>query len=389
VADFQGVDFLRLDDLLSEEEILARDTVRGFVSKEFLPLVQEHVRQDGSFPMQLVPRMAELGLFGANLHGYGCAGMNNVAYGLVMQELERGDSGLRSFASVQGGLVMYPIHAYGSEAQKERWLPALAAGRAIGCFGLTEPDFGSHVSGMRTRAVRRGGSWVLNGTKRWITNGSLAQLAVVWAHTDDGVRGFLVETDRPGFETRDIKGKFSLRASVTSELFLHDVEVSEEESLLPGVRGLKGPLSCLTQARYGIAWGALGAAMACYDEALHYTQERIVDGGPLAAKQLTQEKLVFMLTEITKGQLLAWRLGRLKDEGRLEHVMVSMGKRNNVDVALRIARMARDLLGANGIVDDYCAMRHMMNLETVRTYEGTHDIHMLILGEHATGMRAI
>jgi len=389
VADFQGVDFLRLDDLLSEEEILARDTVRGFVSKEFLPLVQEHVRQDGSFPMQLVPRMAELGLFGANLHGYGCAGMNNVAYGLVMQELERGDSGLRSFASVQGGLVMYPIHAYGSEAQKERWLPALAAGRAIGCFGLTEPDFGSHVSGMRTRAVRRGGSWVLNGTKRWITNGSLAQLAVVWAHTDDGVRGFLVETDRPGFETRDIKGKFSLRASVTSELFLHDVEVSEEESLLPGVRGLKGPLSCLTQARYGIAWGALGAAMACYDEALHYTQERIVDGGPLAAKQLTQEKLVFMLTEITKGQLLAWRLGRLKDEGQLEHVMVSMGKRNNVDVALRIARMARDLLGANGIVDDYCAMRHMMNLETVRTYEGTHDIHMLILGEHATGMRAI
>jgi len=389
MAEFRGVDFLLLDELLSEEEILARDTVRGFVSKEFLPLVQEHVRQDGSFPMQLVPRMAELGLFGANLHGYGCAGMNNVAYGLVMQELERGDSGLRSFASVQGGLVMYPIHAYGSEAQKERWLPALAAGRAIGCFGLTEPDFGSHVSGMRTRAVRRGGSWVLNGTKRWITNGSLAQLAVVWAHTDDGVRGFLVETDRPGFETRDIKGKFSLRASVTSELFLHDVEVSEEESLLPGVRGLKGPLSCLTQARYGIAWGALGAAMACYDEALHYTQERIVDGGPLAAKQLTQEKLVFMLTEITKGQLLAWRLGRLKDEGRLEHVMVSMGKRNNVDVALRIARMARDLLGANGIVDDYCAMRHMMNLETVRTYEGTHDIHMLILGEHATGMRAI
>jgi glutaryl-CoA dehydrogenase len=230
---------------------------------------------------------------------------------------------------------------------------------------------------------------VLNGTKRWITNGSLAQVAVIWAHTDDGVRGFLVETDRPGFEARDIKGKFSLRASVTSELFLHDVEVSEEAALLPGVRGLKGPLSCLTQARYGIAWGALGAAMACYDEALRYAQERIVDGGPLAAKQLTQEKLVFMLTEITKGQLLAWRLGRLKDEGRLEHVMVSMGKRNNVDVALSIARLARDLLGANGIVDDYCAMRHMVNLETVRTYEGTHDIHTLILGEHATGMRAI
>jgi glutaryl-CoA dehydrogenase len=389
VADYQGVDFLHLDDLLSEEEILARDTVRAFVGKEFLPLVQEHVRQDGSFPMQLVPRLAELGLFGANLHGYGCAGMNNVAYGLVMQELERGDSGLRSFASVQGGLVMYPIHAYGSEAQKERWLPALAAGRAIGCFGLTEPDFGSHVSGMRTRAVQRGASWVLNGTKRWITNGSIAHVAVIWAQTDDGVRGFLVETDRPGFEARDIKGKFSLRASVTSELFLHDVEVAEEEALLPGVRGLRGPLSCLTQARYGIAWGALGAAMACYDEALRYAQERIVDGGPLAAKQLTQEKLVFMLTEITKGQLLALRLGRLKDEGRLEHVMVSMGKRNNVDVALRIARVARDLLGANGIVDDYCAMRHMVNLETVRTYEGTHDIHMLILGEHVTGMRAI
>ncbi|MCL4684990.1 acyl-CoA dehydrogenase family protein [Myxococcota bacterium] len=388
MADFQGVDFLRLDDLLSEEELLARASVRHFVDKEFLPRIQEHIRQDGSFPMALVPQMAELGLFGANLQGYGCAGMNSVAYGLVMQELERGDSGLRSFASVQGGLVMYPIHAYGSDAQKQRWLPELAAGRAIGCFGLTEPDFGSHVSGMRTRAVRRGSAWLLNGTKRWITNGSLADVAVVWAQSDEGVRGFLVERGRPGFETRDIKGKFSLRASVTSELFLQDVEVPEE-NLLPGVRGLKGPLSCLTQARYGIAWGALGAALACYDEALRYTQERIVDGGPLASKQLTQQKLVFMLTEITKGQLLAWRLGRLKDAGQLEHVMVSMGKRNNVDIALQIAREARDLLGANGIVDDYCAMRHMMNLETVRTYEGTHDVHMLILGEHATGMRAI
>ncbi len=388
MADFQAVDFLRLDDLLSEEELLARASVRHFVDKEFLPRIQEHIRQDGSFPMALVPQMAELGLFGANLQGYGCAGMNNVAYGLVMQELERGDSGLRSFASVQGGLVMYPIHAYGSDAQKQRWLPELAAGRAIGCFGLTEPDFGSHVSGMRTRAVRRGSAWLLNGTKRWITNGSLADVAVVWAQSDEGVRGFLVERGRPGFETRDIKGKFSLRASVTSELFLQDVEVPEE-NLLPGVRGLKGPLSCLTQARYGIAWGALGAALACYDEALRYTQERIVDGGPLASKQLTQQKLVFMLTEITKGQLLAWRLGRLKDAGQLEHVMVSMGKRNNVDIALQIAREARDLLGANGIVDDYCAMRHMMNLETVRTYEGTHDVHMLILGEHATGMRAI
>jgi glutaryl-CoA dehydrogenase len=388
LADFQGVDFLRLDDLLAEDELLARETVRDFVSKEFLPLVQEHVRRDGSFPMQLVPRMAALGLFGANLQGYGCAGMNHVAYGLVMQELERGDSGLRSFASVQGGLVMYPIHTYGSESQRQRWLPELAAGRAIGCFGLTEPDFGSHVSGMRTHATRRGAGWVLNGTKRWITNGSIAHVAVVWARTDQGVRGFLVETGRPGFEARDIKGKMSLRASITSELFLNDVEVAEEDRL-PRAEGLRAPLSCLTQARYGIAWGAVGAAMACYEEALRYAQERVVEGGPLAGKQLAQERLVFMLTEITKAQLLAWRIGRLKDEGRLEHVMVSLAKRNNVDMALRIAREARDLLGANGIVDDYCAMRHMVNLETVRTYEGTHDIHTLILGEHLTGLRAI
>lgn len=388
MAEYQGVDFLRLDDLLQDEERLARDSVREFVSKEFLPLLQEHVRQDGSFPMSLVPRMADLGLFGANLHGYGCAGMNNVAYGLVMQELERGDSGLRSFASVQGGLVMYPIHAYGSDAQKDRWLPALSSGRAIGCFGLTEPDFGSHASGMRTRAEKRGGKWLLNGTKRWITNGTVADVAIVWARTEDGIRGFLVEKGMRGFEARDIKGKFSLRASITSELFLHDVEVPEE-NLLPGVSGMKGPLSCLTQARYGIAWGAIGAAMACYDEALRYAQERVVQGGPLASKQIAQQRLVFMLTEITKAQLLALRVGRIKDEGKLHHAMVSMAKMNNVDVALRIAREARDLLGANGIVDDYQAMRHMVNLETVRTYEGTHDVHVLILGEHVTGMRAI
>jgi glutaryl-CoA dehydrogenase len=388
VASFDSPDFLRLDDLLAEEERLARDTVRDFVSKDFLPLVQEYVRQDGAFPMQLVPRMAELGLFGANLTGYGCAGMNNVAYGLVMQELERGDSGLRSFASVQGGLVMYPIHAYGSEAQKERWLPRLSSGRAIGCFGLTEPDFGSHASGLRTRAEKRGAAWVLNGTKRWITNGSVADVALVWARTGDGIRGFLVERGMPGFETRDIKGKLSLRASITSELFLSDVELPEE-SLLPGVSGMKGPLSCLTQARYGIAWGALGAAMACYDEVLRYAKQRMVQGGPLASKQIAQQRLVFMLTEITKGQLLALRVGRLKDEGKLHHAMISMAKMNNVDVALRIAREARDLLGANGIVDDYAAMRHMVNLETVRTYEGTHDIHTLILGEHITGMRAL
>ena len=388
MADFGGVDFLRLDEQLSDEERLARDTVREFVSKEFLPLVQEHVRQDGSFPMQLVPALAELGLFGANISGYGCAGMNNVAYGLVMQELERGDSGLRSFASVQGALVMYPILSYGTDAQKERWLPELAAGRAIGCFGLTEPDFGSHAGGLITRAERRGSGWRLNGTKRWITNGSVADVAVVWARSEDGIRGFLVETDRDGFETRDMKGKFSLRASITSELYLQDVEVPDANRL-PGGEGLKAPLGCLTQARYGIAWGAIGAAMACYDEVVRYAQEREVQGGVLAGKQLTQEKLVLMLTEITKAQLLALRVGRLKDEGRLHHTMVSMAKRNNVDVALQIARAARDLLGANGIVDDYQAMRHMVNLETVRTYEGTHDIHTLILGEHITGIRAL
>jgi len=388
MADFTAPDFLRLDEELASEERMARDAVREFVSQEFLPRIQEHVRRDGSFPMELVPRMAELGLFGPNLHGYGCAGMSNVAYGLVMQELERGDSGLRSFSSVQSSLVMYPIFTYGSDAQKERWLPELSSGRAIGCFGLTEPDFGSHIGAMRTKAVRKGDRWILSGTKRWITNGSLAHVALVWARTEDGVRGFLVETDREGFEARDIKGKFSLRASVTSELFLHDVEVLESERL-PHAEGMKGPLSCLTQARYGIAWGALGAAMACYDEVLRYTLEREVFGGSLAGKQLTQAKLVEMLTEITKGQLLALRVGRLKDEGKLHHAMVSMAKRNNVDVALRIAREARDLLGANGIVDDYAAMRHMVNLETVRTYEGTHDVHTLILGEHITGLRAL
>ncbi len=390
MADFSGVDFLRLDDTqLSEEERLVRDSVRDWVSKEFLPRLQEHIRQDGSFPMDLVPQIAELGMFGANLKGYGCAGMNNVAYGLLMQELERGDSGLRSFASVQGSLCMYPIHTYGSEEQRKRWLPAMAAGRCIGCFGLTEPDFGSFVTGMSTRAERKGDGWVLTGTKRWITNGSVADIAIIWAKDEDGtVRGFVVETDRPGFEARDIKGKFSLRASITSELFLQEVEVPDENRLA-GVEGLRGPLSCLTQARYGICWGAIGAAMACYDEVLEYTKERIVQGGPLASKQLTQQKLVFMLTEITKAQLLALQLGRLKDAGQYDHTMVSMAKRNNVDIALRIAREARDLLGANGIVDDYSAMRHMVNLETVRTYEGTHDVHMLILGEHITGMRAI
>lgn len=388
MGEFTGVDFMLLDEELSDEERVARDAVRSFVTSEFLPLVQEHIRRDGSFPMELVPRLAELGVFGANMQGYGCAGLGEVAYGLVMQELERGDSGLRSFASVQSALCMFPIHAYGSEAQKERWLPGMAKGELIGCFGLTEPDFGSYAQGMRTRGERSGGGWRLNGTKRWITNGSIADLSVIWARCEEGVQGFVVEKGAPGFEARDIKGKFSLRGSVTSELFLQDVEVPEENRL-PGALGMKGPLSCLTQARYGIAWGALGAALACFDEVVEYARSREVQGGPLAGKQLTQARLADMLTEITKAQLLALRLGRLKEQGRLHHAMVSMAKRNNVDIALQVARAARDLLGANGIVDDYQAMRHMVNLETVRTYEGTHDIHTLVLGEHITGMRAL
>ncbi len=385
---FDALDFYRIEDSLAPEERIARDTVREFVDKEFLPVVVKHVRQDGSFPMELVPKLAELGLFGANLHGYGCAGMNNVAYGLVMQELERGDSGLRSFASVQGGLCMYPIYAYGSDAQKERWLPRMAAGEVIGCFGLTEPDYGSNPGGMLTKAVRKGDKWLLNGTKRWITNGSVADLAIVWARTDDDIQGFLVERGTRGFEARDMKGKFSLRASITSELFLADVEVPEANRLA-GVKGLKGPLGCLSQARYGIAWGAIGAAQACFSEALRYAKERIVFDRPLASLQIPQQKLAFMATEITKAQLLALQLGRLKDAGKLHHSMVSMAKMNNVDVALQIARLARDMLGANGIVDDYCSMRHMVNLETVRTYEGTHDIHTLILGKELTGLDAI
>lgn len=388
MGEFTGVDFLLLDEELSDEERVARDAVRSFVTSEFLPLVQEHIRRDGSFPMELVPRLAELGVFGANMQGYGCAGLGEVAYGLVMQELERGDSGLRSFASVQSSLCMFPIYAYGSDAQKERWLPGMARGELIGCFGLTEPDFGSYAQGMRTRGERSGGGWRLNGTKRWITNGSLADLSLIWARCEEGVQGFVVEKGAPGFEARDIKGKFSLRGSVTSELFLQDVEVPEENRL-PGALGMKGPLSCLTQARYGIAWGALGAALACFDEVVEYARSREVQGGPLAGKQLTQARLADMLTEITKAQLLALRLGRLKEQGRLHHAMVSMAKRNNVDIALQVARAARDLLGANGIVDDYQAMRHMVNLETVRTYEGTHDIHTLVLGEHITGMRAL
>ncbi len=384
---FEALDFYRIDDLLAPEERIVRDTVREFVDKEFMPVVIEHFRQDGSFPMTLVPKMAELGLFGANLEGYGCAGMNNVAYGLVMQELERGDSGLRSFASVQGALCMYPILTFGSDEQKEKWLPRMASGEVIGCFGLTEPDFGSNPAGMRTKAERSGSGWVLNGTKRWITNGTVADLSLVWARTEDGIRGFLVEKDAPGFESRDIKGKLSLRASVTSELYLSDTPVSEENRL-PKAEGLKAPLACLTQARAGISWGVIGAALACFDEALRYTQEREIFDRPLAAFQLSQQKLVYMATEITKAQLLSLRLSRLKDQGQATPSMVSMAKMNNVDIALNIARLARDLLGANGIVDDYCPMRHMLNLETVRTYEGTHEIHTLVLGHELTGLPA-
>jgi glutaryl-CoA dehydrogenase len=384
---FQSLDFYRIDDELSDEEKVVRETVREFVDREFLPRVVEHVRQDGSFPLELIPKMAELGVFGANLHGYECAGMNNVAYGLVMQELERGDSGLRSCASVQGSLCMYPIHAYGTESQKQRWLPPMARGEAIGCFGLTEPDFGSNPSGMRTKAERHGDVWVLNGTKRWITNGTLAKLAIVWAQTEEGIQGFIVEREFKGFEARDMKGKFSLRASVTSELFLSDVEVPETNRL-PGAKGPRGPLGCLNQARYGISWGVIGAAQACFDEALRYSRERVVFDRPLGSLQIPQQKLVWMATEITKAQLLALRLGRLKDAGKLHHSHVSMAKMNNVDIALNVARLARDMLGANGIVDDYCSMRHMVNLETVRTYEGTHDIHTLILGRELTGFDA-
>ena len=386
---FQGVDFYNVDGLLSEEERAVRDTVRAWVDDNVLPVIAEHYLE-GRFPKHLVPQMAELGLFGANLpEEYGCAGLNHVAYGLIMQELERGDSGLRSAASVQSALVMYPIHAYGSDAQKERWLPALAAGTAVGCFGLTEPDHGSDPGGMKTRAARRGDSWILNGTKLWITNGSIADVALVWAKDaeDHEIYGYLVERGAPGFSTLDIHGKFSMRASITSELSLQDCRIPVENRL-PGVKGLKGPLSCLSQARYGIAWGAVGAAMACYDWALQYAQQRVQFGRPIASFQLVQQKLVWIVTEITKAQLLCLRLGRLKDEGRARAQQISMAKMNNVQIALDTARMARDILGAAGIVDEHPVIRHLMNLETVNTYEGTHDIHTLIIGRDITGCDA-
>ncbi len=383
---FDGVDFMAFDSLLSEEERLTRDTVRQFVEDEVLPIIADHF-QKGKFPAHLLPQMAELGLFGANLKGYGAAGVNNVAYGLMMQELERGDSGIRSFASVQGGLVMYPIHTFGSEAQKRRYLPELVSARLVGCYGLTEADAGSDPGSMRTHAVADGTSYILNGSKMWITNGSIADVAIVWAKLDGIVHGFIVERDTRGFETREIDNKFSLRASVTSELFFDDCRIPKE-NLLPHTAGLKSALMCLTQARYGIAWGAIGAAMGCYEEARSYAGERIQFGQPIAGFQLTQQKLALMLTEITKAQFMTLQLGRLKDAGKARHFHVSMAKRNNVYWALEIARMARELLGASGIVDEYHAMRHALNLESVKTYEGTHEVHTLILGEHITGIAA-
>ena len=384
---FRGVDYFGMETLLGEDERMIRDAVRDWVESEFLPVVGEHHRA-GTFPVDLVPRLGELGVFGATLKGYGCAGLNNVAYGLIMQELERGDSGLRSCASVQSGLVMYPIHAYGSDAQKERWLPAMARGETIGCFGLTEPDHGSDPGGMKTRASRRGDGYVLNGTKLWITNGSIADVAVVWAKEDDGeIYGYLVERGTPGFSTLDIHGKFSMRASITSELAFQDCRIPLDAKL-PGARGLRGPLGCLNQARYGIAWGAIGAAMACYDWALQYAQQRVQFGRPIAGFQLVQQKLVWMLAEITKAQLLCLQLGRLKDAGALRAQQVSLAKMNNVQMALDTARLARDILGAAGIVDEHPVIRHMLNLETVNTYEGTHDIHTLIVGRDITGLDA-
>jgi glutaryl-CoA dehydrogenase len=382
-------DFMGFQDLLTDEERMVRQQARDFVNAEILPIIEKHA-QEQTFPRHLVKPMGELGFYGPTLpQKYGCAGLSSVAYGLLMYELERGDSGIRSFASVQGSLVMYPIHAYGSEAQKDHWLPRMARGEAIGCFGLTEPDFGSNPAGMRTRAVREpNGKWRLNGAKMWITSGSLADVALVWARTDDGIRGFLVERGTPGFSAPEMKGKWSLRASVTSELVLDDVVVDEERSLLPGVKGLKGPLSCLTQARFGIAWGALGAADACYQAALDYALHRVQFDKPIAAFQLQQEKLAKMVTELTKGQLLALRLGRLKDEKKMTPAQVSMAKMNNVAAAREICAMARTMLGANGILGEYPVMRHMANLESVYTYEGTHDMHTLVLGEAVTGIAA-
>jgi len=386
MARYEGVDFYRLDDLLSDEEKAVRDSVREWVDERVLPIIEKHY-EAGTFPSELVREMGDMGFLGANLDGYGCPGLNNVMYGLICQELERGDSAIRSFASVQGSLVMFPIHAYASEAQKQKWLPRLAKGEAIGCFGLTEPDYGSNPGGMITRAEDKGDHYLLNGAKMWITNGTVADVAVVWAKLDGVIRGFLVEKGMPGFSAPEMKGKHSLRASVTSELVFQDVKLPKD-NILPGVQGIKGPLSCLTNARYGIAWGALGAAMGAFHSATEYSKNRIQFDRPIASFQLVQNKLAFMLREITKGQLLAWRLGRLKDAKSMIPEQVSLAKMNNVDIALQICRIARDVHGANGILGEYPVMRHMANLESVFTYEGTHDIHNLILGKWITGIAA-
>src|ERR1700719_4748640 len=380
-------DLYDVDELLGDDERLIRDTVRAFVREQALPIIAAHF-EAGTFPRELVPGLAELGVLGMHLRGYGCAGASAMAYGVACEELEAGDSGLRSFVSVQGSLAMFPIWAYGSKEQKLRWLPEMAAGRAIGCFGLSEPDAGSDPSSMRTVARRDGADWVIDGTKMWITNGSMADVAVVWAMTDAGVRGFLVERGTRGFTTSDVHNKLSLRASVTSELSFDGVRLPDS-AVLPEVTGMRGPLSCLNEARYGIGWGAMGAAMACYDTALQYAKTRKqFDNKPIASHQLVQEKLAWMITEIVKGQLLALHVGRIKDDGKVDPSHISMLKMNNVAIALDIARKARDILGANGIVDDYCVMRHMNNLESVYTYEGTNDIHKLVIGEKITGISA-
>lgn len=387
MSKFKGVDYYNFDSLLSEEEILIRDTVREFTEENILPIIEDHYMK-GTFPIELIAKMAELGMFGSTLPAkYGCAEMDNVAYGLVMQELERGDSGIRSFASVQSALVMYPIYTFGSEEQKNFWLPKLAQGKMIGCFGLTEPDYGSNPGGMITRAEKTADGYLLNGAKMWITNGTIADVSVVWAKLNGIVHGFLVERGTKGFTAPEMKGKHSLRASVTSELIFQDCEIPKE-NILPNTSGLKSPLMCLNQARYGIAWGVIGAAMACYDTALSYSQSRIQFGKPIAGFQITQEKLVHMITEITKMQFMTLQLGRLKDKNESRFQQVSLAKRNNVHHALEIGRVAREILGANGILNEYPIMRHMANLESVKTYEGTNEMHTLIVGEDITGLAA-
>ena len=386
MSKYEGVDFYNLDQHLTEEELMVRDLVRDWVDEEVLPIIEDYYTK-GTFPLELIPKIGEMGLFGCNLAGYECAGLSNVAYGVICQELERGDSAIRSCVSVQGSLTMYPIHAFGTEDQKNKYLPGMAKGELIGCFGLTEPDHGSDPAGMETKAVDDGDSYVLNGAKMWITNGTIADLAIVWAKLDGKIRGFIVEKGDKGFTAPEMKGKHSLRASITSELVFQDCRIPKDR-LLPEVQGLKGPLSCLNQARFGIAWGSLGAAMGCFHSSVDYAKSRIMFKKPIASFQLVQNKLAWMLREITKGQLLAYHLGRAKDKGEATPEMISLGKMNNVDIALQIARNSRDIHGANGILNEYPIMRHMANLERVYTYEGTHDIHNLILGRWITGLQA-